>query len=183
MQTNSMGGAEATALPPAAIGSAPRRGTRIPQEIQKAVIALFNHQTDHRGQSRPMPTQRGVDVGVTDLLEILTDTENRFIFNAPSKYKACYLHARRRLPTWSGPSHQARAEPTPCLRLRRVILMQSMCSYRECESVAIPDTFLLKRFRRIDRTDFFGICLFSQRIRFFQNTRFFRNERAQRPAK
>jgi uncharacterized damage-inducible protein DinB len=34
---------------------------------------VFNHQTHHRGQASTLLSQAGVDIGVTDLLELITD--------------------------------------------------------------------------------------------------------------
>lgn len=35
------------------------------------LLHLFNHQTHHRGQASTLLTQAGVDIGVTDLLELI----------------------------------------------------------------------------------------------------------------
>ncbi|GGX73412.1 diguanylate cyclase [Pseudoduganella dura] len=37
------------------------------------LLHFFNHQTHHRGQASTLLTQAGIDVGVTDLLEIVPD--------------------------------------------------------------------------------------------------------------
>ena len=37
---------------------------------------FFNHQTHHRGQVSTLLSQRGVDVGITDLLEVIPNVEN-----------------------------------------------------------------------------------------------------------
>ncbi|MBQ4830113.1 DinB family protein [Alteromonas sp. CI.11.F.A3] len=40
------------------------------------ILHLFNHQTHHRGQITTLLSQRGVDVGATDLLEIIPEIKN-----------------------------------------------------------------------------------------------------------
>lgn len=37
------------------------------------LLHFFNHQTHHRGQASTLLTQAGIDIGVTDLLELLPD--------------------------------------------------------------------------------------------------------------
>jgi uncharacterized damage-inducible protein DinB len=38
------------------------------------LIHFFNHQTHHRGQASTLLSQAGIDIGVTDLLELITDS-------------------------------------------------------------------------------------------------------------
>jgi uncharacterized damage-inducible protein DinB len=40
------------------------------------VLHFFNHQTHHRGQASTLLSQAGVDIGVTDLLELIPDVED-----------------------------------------------------------------------------------------------------------
>jgi uncharacterized damage-inducible protein DinB len=37
------------------------------------VLHFFNHQTHHRGQASTLLSQAGIDIGVTDLLELISD--------------------------------------------------------------------------------------------------------------
>lgn len=39
------------------------------------LLHFFNHQTHHRGQASTLLTQAGVDIGITDLLELIPDVE------------------------------------------------------------------------------------------------------------
>lgn len=48
------------------------RGT-FSKNFGSLVLHLFNHQTHHRGQASTLLSQAGVDIGVTDLLELITD--------------------------------------------------------------------------------------------------------------
>lgn len=38
------------------------------------LLHFFNHQTHHRGQASTLLSQAGIDIGVTDLLELITDS-------------------------------------------------------------------------------------------------------------
>ncbi|WP_372619493.1 DinB family protein [Alteromonas stellipolaris] len=40
------------------------------------ILHLFNHQTHHRGQITTLLSQRGLDVGATDLLELIPESKN-----------------------------------------------------------------------------------------------------------
>ena len=46
-------------------------------ELQKQFVLMhfFNHQTHHRGQVTTLLSQEGIDVGVTDLLMLVPETE------------------------------------------------------------------------------------------------------------
>jgi uncharacterized damage-inducible protein DinB len=39
------------------------------------LLHFFNHQTHHRGQASTLLSQAGIDIGVTDLLELISDYE------------------------------------------------------------------------------------------------------------
>ncbi|MFP8966592.1 DinB family protein [Pokkaliibacter sp. CJK22405] len=43
--------------------------------FEEVLLHFFNHQTHHRGQATTLLTQAGVDVGVTDMLAILTPAQ------------------------------------------------------------------------------------------------------------
>lgn len=49
------------------------RGTEYRKRFGDLLLHLFNHQTHHRGQASTLLTQAGVDIGVTDLLELVPD--------------------------------------------------------------------------------------------------------------
>jgi uncharacterized damage-inducible protein DinB len=47
------------------------RGVEYRKHFGSLLLHLFNHQTHHRGQASTLLTQAGVDIGVTDLLELI----------------------------------------------------------------------------------------------------------------
>ncbi|AXA93288.1 DinB family protein [Massilia sp. YMA4] len=49
------------------------RGTEFRKHFGTLLLHFFNHQTHHRGQASTLLTQAGVDIGVTDLLELIGD--------------------------------------------------------------------------------------------------------------
>lgn len=49
------------------------KGTEYRKRFGSLLLHLFNHQTHHRGQASTLLTQAGIDIGVTDLLEIVPD--------------------------------------------------------------------------------------------------------------
>ena len=49
------------------------RGQAFRRQFGSLLLHFFNHQTHHRGQASTLLTQAGVDIGVTDLLELLPD--------------------------------------------------------------------------------------------------------------
>lgn len=49
------------------------RGVSFRKPFGGLLLHLFNHQTHHRGQASTLLTQAGVDIGVTDLLELVRD--------------------------------------------------------------------------------------------------------------
>lgn len=49
------------------------KGTPANKRYSSLVIHFFNHQTHHRGQVSTLLSQAGVDVGVTDLLALISD--------------------------------------------------------------------------------------------------------------
>jgi uncharacterized damage-inducible protein DinB len=51
------------------------RGTLYRKHFGSLLLHFFNHQTHHRGQASTLLTQAGIDIGVTDLLEIVPDVE------------------------------------------------------------------------------------------------------------
>lgn len=51
------------------------RGLGFHKRFGSLLLHLFNHQTHHRGQASTLLTQAGVDIGVTDLLELIHDVE------------------------------------------------------------------------------------------------------------
>ena len=51
------------------------RGLGFRKPFGSLLLHLFNHQTHHRGQASTLLTQAGVDIGVTDLLELIHDVE------------------------------------------------------------------------------------------------------------
>lgn len=52
------------------------RGLKFQKCFGSLLLHFFNHQTHHRGQASTLLTQAGVDIGVTDLLEIIAEVEN-----------------------------------------------------------------------------------------------------------
>ena len=51
------------------------KGEPYTKQLGHLLMHLFNHQTHHRGQVTTLLNQYGADVGVTDLLALLPDTE------------------------------------------------------------------------------------------------------------
>lgn len=51
------------------------RGLCFHKHFGSLLLHLFNHQTHHRGQASTLLTQAGVDIGVTDLLELIPDVD------------------------------------------------------------------------------------------------------------
>lgn len=51
------------------------KGTRFTKQFSFLLQHFFNHQTHHRGQVTTLLFQKGVDVGVTDLVAIMPDVE------------------------------------------------------------------------------------------------------------
>jgi uncharacterized damage-inducible protein DinB len=51
------------------------RGLAFRKCFGSLLLHFFNHQTHHRGQASTLLTQAGVDIGVTDLLEIIADAD------------------------------------------------------------------------------------------------------------
>jgi uncharacterized damage-inducible protein DinB len=49
------------------------RGLEYRKHFGSLLLHFFNHQTHHRGQASTLLTQAGVDIGVTDLLEMVPD--------------------------------------------------------------------------------------------------------------
>lgn len=49
------------------------RGNEYRKHFGTLLLHFFNHQTHHRGQASTLLTQAGVDIGVTDLLELIGD--------------------------------------------------------------------------------------------------------------
>jgi uncharacterized damage-inducible protein DinB len=47
------------------------RGVEFRRHFGSLLLHFFNHQTHHRGQASTLLTQAGVDIGVTDLLELI----------------------------------------------------------------------------------------------------------------
>lgn len=52
------------------------RGLPFQKRFGSLLLHFFNHQTHHRGQCTTLLTQAGVDIGVTDLLELVPDVDN-----------------------------------------------------------------------------------------------------------
>ena len=53
------------------------RGVTFTGPFDALILHLFNHQTHHRGQVTTLLMQSGIDVGVTDLLEIIPTIESK----------------------------------------------------------------------------------------------------------
>jgi uncharacterized damage-inducible protein DinB len=51
------------------------RGVEYRKHFGSLLLHFFNHQTHHRGQASTLLSQAGVDIGVTDLLELVGDAE------------------------------------------------------------------------------------------------------------
>lgn len=51
------------------------RGNEYRKRFGDLLLHFFNHQTHHRGQASTLLTQAGVDIGITDLLEIVPDAD------------------------------------------------------------------------------------------------------------
>ncbi|TWI61893.1 putative damage-inducible protein DinB [Pseudoduganella lurida] len=51
------------------------RGHEYRKHFGTLLLHFFNHQAHHRGQASTLLTQAGVDIGVTDLLEIIPDAD------------------------------------------------------------------------------------------------------------
>lgn len=51
------------------------RGATFHKPFGSLLLHLFNHQTHHRGQVSTLLTQAGVDIGVTDLSQLIEDRE------------------------------------------------------------------------------------------------------------
>ncbi|WEF32017.1 DinB family protein [Pseudoduganella chitinolytica] len=49
------------------------RGIDYRKHFGTLLLHFFNHQTHHRGQASTLLTQAGIDIGVTDLLELIGD--------------------------------------------------------------------------------------------------------------
>ncbi|WP_421841879.1 DinB family protein [Marinobacter algicola] len=49
------------------------KGVAADKRYSSLVLHFFNHQTHHRGQVSTLLSQAGVDIGVTDLLELIPD--------------------------------------------------------------------------------------------------------------
>ncbi|AVR94543.1 DinB family protein [Pseudoduganella armeniaca] len=49
------------------------RGIEYRKHFGTLLLHFFNHQTHHRGQASTLLTQAGIDIGVTDLLELVGD--------------------------------------------------------------------------------------------------------------
>jgi uncharacterized damage-inducible protein DinB len=49
------------------------RGVRSVKHFGSLVLHMFNHQTHHRGQATTLLSQQGLDMGVTDLLMLISD--------------------------------------------------------------------------------------------------------------
>lgn len=47
------------------------KGIEFARRFSSLVMHFFNHQTHHRGQATTLLSQAGVDVGITDLLELI----------------------------------------------------------------------------------------------------------------
>ena len=56
------------------LGYTNTRGLRFSKKFGFVVQHFFNHQTHHRGQATTLLSQFGVDVGVTDLLNVIPDS-------------------------------------------------------------------------------------------------------------
>jgi len=52
------------------------RGLEFHRNFGQLLLHFFNHQTHHRGQASTLLTQVGIDIGVTDLLEIIPDVQD-----------------------------------------------------------------------------------------------------------
>ena len=50
-------------------------GDKMSKELGALMVHFFNHQTHHRGQVSTLLFQAGVDIGVTDLLAVIPNTE------------------------------------------------------------------------------------------------------------
>jgi len=48
------------------------KGEAQSKNFSSLMLHLFNHQTHHRGQATTLLSQRGLDVGVTDLLALIS---------------------------------------------------------------------------------------------------------------
>lgn len=51
-------------------------GTECAHPLWQGLLHCFNHQAHHRGQATTLLTQLGVDVGATDLIAMLRETES-----------------------------------------------------------------------------------------------------------
>jgi len=49
------------------------RGQLFHRHFGSLLLHFFNHQTHHRGQASTLLSQAGIDIGVTDLLELISD--------------------------------------------------------------------------------------------------------------
>jgi uncharacterized damage-inducible protein DinB len=51
------------------------RGVQYRRHFGSLLLHFFNHQTHHRGQASTLLSQAGVDIGVTDLLEVIKNID------------------------------------------------------------------------------------------------------------
>lgn len=52
------------------------RGLEFHKNFGQLLLHFFNHQTHHRGQASTLLSQAGIDIGITDLLEIIPDAQD-----------------------------------------------------------------------------------------------------------
>lgn len=52
------------------------RGLEFHKNFGQLLLHFFNHQTHHRGQASTLLSQAGIDIGITDLLEIIPNARD-----------------------------------------------------------------------------------------------------------